>query len=94
MLAASLWLTTPAFAQQPPPTDQEVAAAKKEFCGDDRRVGIGSHSNRPPDAGQYKPEWKARCEAIDAEHEKRGLAAKAKQADDQKRLDSIIGRIK
>lgn len=75
------------------PTDQEIAAAKKEVCGDDKRVGMGPLNNRNPDMGKYKPEWRARCEAIDAEHEKRGLAAKAKEAGDQGRLDSIISRL-
>lgn len=87
------FVTAQATPSPQSPTDQEIAAAKKEVCGDDKRVGMGPLNNRNPDMGKYKPEWRARCEAIDAEHEKRGLAAKAKEAGDQGRLDSIISRL-
>lgn len=93
VFSIAMLFVIPAFAQAPP-TDQEIAEAKRTFCGADHRVGLGSIGNRPADAGQYKPEWREKCGYLDAEHEKRGIAAKAKQADDQKKLDSLIGRIK
>lgn len=92
VFSIAMLFVIPAFAQAPP-TDQEIAEAKRTFCGADHRVGLGSIGNRPADAGQYKPEWRDECKLIDAEHEKRGLAAKTKQADDKSKLNSIIGRI-
>lgn len=107
IVIAALFASTSALAQpagtstgsaqsNPPPTDQEIAEAHKLCDTQSHRIPAGIIRQPLPEGfgpGQYKPEWK-QCNAIDAEHEKRGLAAKAKQADDQKRLDSIIGRIK
>lgn len=76
-------------------SDQEIADVHA-ICNDTvipKRVPLGTLGNRPLDAGQYKPEWK-QCATIDVEHRKRGLAARAKQEAEQKKLDELVGRIK
>lgn len=92
----------PAFAQQvqvpspvpPPLTDQEVAAAKEACHKPDNVVPLGSiMGGKPADALGFK-ENKEQCKAIDAEHEKRDLTAKAKKEDERKQLESVVRRIK
>lgn len=91
----SLLSTTPAFAQAlVPPNDQQIARAYA-ICNDPtnpKRIGIGSVGKRPPDAGKYRPEFQEQCELADAEHKKRGLAAKAKQDADLNELNALTGK--
>ena len=87
-----------------PPNDDEIAAAvascqkkenfdtipPKDAQGKEVKFpGSGAASTR-----EYKTEFAAPCKTIEAEHEKRGLAQKAKQQDDLKRIGNVSDRLK
>lgn len=96
-LFGAVALATQAVAQAPPlasPSDAEIAAAHADCNKSDHFVGIGTVRNRPLDAGQYKPEWKAAgCIEIDAEYEKRDLAKKKADTDAIKRLQDLRNKL-
>lgn len=75
------------------PTDQEIAD-RYTFCHKPEHfVMMGTRANKIEGGGDYKPEYKEACHLVDAEHQKRDLAAKAKQADDLKQLNSVKERL-
>jgi hypothetical protein len=92
---ASPWVFAQATSPPIPisPTDQEITEAYALCNKPENRVGIGSVGNRPSGAGGYELEIKDKCSKVDAEYQRRDIAAKAKKVDDLKRLDSLIGRM-
>jgi hypothetical protein len=106
--ALSIVLSSAAFGQMPsfvttPPTDDEIAAAVAA-CQKPENFNLIPPKNADGSvmkfaaAGlvstkEYKPELAAPCKALEAEHAKRGLARKAQQADDLKRIGEISKRL-
>jgi hypothetical protein len=80
-------------AAQSPPSDPEIANAYATCIQGDHKFPPPMPSRAPsPDAGRYKLGWEF-CESIEAEYQKRQLAAKARDAADQQRIKSIIERL-
>lgn len=99
--AAALLLTAAtALAQPAPPTDQQIVQAHAACHKPENIIYTGGGKGGPPDVTRvktdFRAEMKAQCDAIDAEYNKRDIAARATAIDQAQRdqLNEIAKQLK